>query len=297
MSDPTSVVPSVDAPIYLEDFERHKDRVRAIPTGKLLTINVDPLFAVQMVQKALPRLKALRARMIEEFTRFDPSDLDNLQGYGHCFVYTTMLLRATEPQVSGFDPLLEECSDTLGRLEAYLRAAIAADIITSSRLSELKGGVGHRNLVHDLLLVVQIYRSNWSKIEGKTFFTQADIRHADALAARLNATLAERDVKPGSLDEVTLDRQRAFTLFYRAYENVRRCVWFLLKSDDEEHLLEEVMPSLHNNSRGGRKRPEETSPEPAPVTAAPAAPAQGTAPQPPINGGRVGMPDSNPFTS
>ena len=209
-----------------------------------------------------------------------------------------MLLRAAEPQVSGFDALVQECSETLGKMEAYLRAAVEAGILNGAALNELKGGLGHRNTVHDLLLVAQVYRTNWAKIEGKTFFTQADVRRADALAARLNASIAERESKPSGIDEVNLDRQRAYTLFYRAYSRVRRAVEFVLKEDGEYHLLEEVMPSLHNN-RVGRKRGRDAEAETEP-TVPPGPGASGAAPvaspQPPA-GGRVGMPDSDPFTS
>lgn len=292
MPEPTVVDASVvDAPIYLEAFERKKAAIRAVPNDTLLLVNIEPLLAIQAMQKALPRLKVLRPRLIEEFKSFDPADLDNLQDYGHAFAHATTLLRAAEPQVSGFDGLVEECGELLGKLDAYLRAAIEAGVINTSRLSELKRSVGHRNLVHDLLLLAQIYRANWSKIEGKTFFTQADIRHADALAARLNSALAERESKPGAFDEVSVDRQKAYTLFYKAYTRVRRRVQLLLEEDGDAHLLDEVMPSLHNN-RVGRKRGEDTDSAPTPP-----APVAGSNNPPPPPAARVGMPDSDPFTA
>jgi hypothetical protein len=68
---------------------------------------------------------------------------------------------------------------------------------------ELKGGTGYRDTVHNVHLLAQIYRANWNKIEGKTYFTQGDIRHADALAKRLNDALADRDTRPGALEEVS----------------------------------------------------------------------------------------------
>lgn len=293
MPEATAVQTSVDVPIYLEGYDRHADARRAVSDDALDTINVEPLFAIQATQKAMPRLNALRARILKVFTTFDASNLDNLLEYSYGFAHATTLLRAAEPQVSGFDALVTECSETLGKMEAYLRAALEGGVISTSRLGELKGGSSHRNIVHDLLLVAQIYRANWSKIEGKTFFTQTDIRHADALAARFNATLAERETKPSGFEELNLDRQKAFTLFYRAYMRVRNAVEYLLKEDGKLHELEDVMPSLHN-SRTSRKRVDEPETESTPVARASAE--SGVLPLA-TTGGKVGMPDSDPFTS
>lgn len=298
MPEPTTVVDTpVVVPIYLDAFERHKNTLRAIQVDELETINVDPLYAIQATEKALPRLKQMRPRLLEIFTNFDEASLDNLLDYSHTYAHTTTLLRAAEPQVGGFDALVSECGDMLGKLQAYLRAAIEADLISTSRLSELKGGVGYRNTVHDLLLVAQIYRANWAKIEGKTFLSLADIRRADELAARLNSGIAERDSKPSGFDDVSLDRQKAFTLFYRAYMRVRRAVEYLLKEQGQIHLLEEVMPSLHTN-RTARKRGRDeaegetlpTDPAAASVAAPVSAPVTSTR-------AKVGTPDSDPFTS
>jgi hypothetical protein len=283
--------------MYIEAFERQKLTIRAVPDDTLETPNLEPLQAIQLTQKALVRVKPMRARLIKEFTSFDVSNLDNLLDYSHAFAHATMLLRAAEPQVTGFEALVDECSDELGKLEAYLRVANQAGVISTSRLSELKGGPGHRNIVHDLLLVAQMYRANWSKIEGKTFLTQADVRHADVLAARLNSALAERESKPIGFDQVSIDRQKSYTLYRRAYSSVRSAVRHLLDQDRQEHLLDEIMPPLHSN-RGPRRRGRETENEEttSPVTGvvsvlpeSGALPLTGT-------GGKVGTPDSDPFT-
>jgi hypothetical protein len=298
MPDASVVQTSADDPIYLEAFDRQKLRIRAVPNDTLETVNIEPLQAIQATQKALIRVKPMRERLIKEFTSFDVSNLDNLLDYSHAFAHATTLLRAAEPQITGFEALVEECSDELGKLEAYLRAANQAGVISTSRLGELKGGPGHRNIVHDLLLVAQIYRANWAKIEGKTFLTLGNIRHADAIAARLNSALAERESKPIGFDEVSLDRQKAYTLYYRAYMRVRSAVRHLLEQDGQEDLLEGIMPSLHAN-RGPRRRGKESETEEpvSPVTGVVSVLPQSDALPLTGTGGKVGAPDSDPFTS
>jgi hypothetical protein len=34
---------------------------------------------------------------------------------------------------------------------------------------ELRGGAGPRNIIHDVFILVQIARTDWAKLEGKTF--------------------------------------------------------------------------------------------------------------------------------
>lgn len=293
-----SVVQTPADPLYIEAFERQKLTFRALPEDTLETVNLEPIQAIQLTQNALVRVKPMRERLVKAFTDFDVRDLDNLLDYSHAYAHATTVLRAAEPEVSGIDALVAECSDELGKLEAFLRAAKRAGVITTSRLDELKGGPGHRNIVHDLLLVAELYRANWPKIEGKTFLTQADIRHADAIAARLNSALAERDSRPLALDQASLDRQKAYTLFYLAYSRVRSAVRHLLENDRKEYLLDEIMPALHTN-RGPRKRgkdsngEESSAPNTGVVSVLPAGdalPLTGT-------GGKVGTPDSDPFTS
>src|SRR5688500_11910656 len=131
---------SADDPIYLEAFDRQKPLIRAVPNDAVETVNIEPLEAIQATQKALTRVKPMRERLIKEFTSFDVSNLDILLDYNHAFAHATTLLRAAEPQVTGFEALVQECSDELGKLEAYLRAANQAGVISTSRLGELKGG-------------------------------------------------------------------------------------------------------------------------------------------------------------
>lgn len=298
MSEPIAVDTPAAAPIYLESYEAHKSAIRAIPIDALEKITVDPLLAVQLAEKALPRLKQLRPRLLDVFKNFDLSSVDNMPGYARAYAHLSMLLRASAPQVSGFEALVDECGDMLAKMVAYLRAADEAGLVDASKLSELKGSVGYRNTVHDLLLVVNIYRANWSKIEGKTFLTLADIRRGDELAARLNSAIAERDSKPDGFEDLSLERQQSYSLCIRTYTRVRDAVEYVLKQENQLHILDEVMPSPFNY-RTGKKRPgssdTETETEASAAEAAPTpAPTSAT---PPSSKGKIGMPDSDPFTS
>ena len=75
-------------------------------------------------------------------------------------------------------------------------------------MKELRGGNGHLNVVHDLFILVQIARTDWPKLEGKTFLTPAELNEAELSAEELTGAIAERDRQPGHLNEAADDRQR-----------------------------------------------------------------------------------------
>lgn len=292
MADLIGVDVSGDAPLNLESYERWIGAARALPLDVAKPVNVDPLVAQQAVRKALPKLRALVPRLKEEFSKFNEKDIDELHDLSCAFVHGTTLLRTVEPAGSGFDALASECGALRTKLEAYLRGAVDAGVLTVSRLDELKGGSSYRNTVHDLHILSQILRTNWAKVEGKTYLTQADVRHADAQAKRLNDALADRETSPGALEDANTDRQRIFVLFIKKYNVLRSRVRALLEQDEQEELLEEIMPTIYATRTTGKRRAEE--PEVAP---APARGANSAGPTPPAASAssRIGMPDSDPF--
>lgn len=283
---------SADAPVFREAFKLLKERIRAVPEQDLKSVTVEPVLALQAMHRAMPKLQALKPRLSEIFRKFEPLRVDELPALGNAFAYSTTLLRLAEPEGDGFEALADECGEVRAKYEDYVRAAISAGVIQTSRIDELKGAVGYRSVVHDLMLLAELLHSNWSKLESKCFFTKADVDNAEVLANRLNQAVAERESRPGAYDEANLDRQRAYTLFINAYMELRNQVGFVLKQDGQEHLLEEVMPSLHHPRTGTKKRAEK--PEPAP-TPAPAASAGFTPPAAASAASRIGMPDSEPF--
>ena len=166
--------------------------------------------------------------------------------------------------------------------------------INGERMKELRGGNGHRNVAHDLFILVQIARSDWAKLEGKTFLTPTELNGAELSAEELTGAIAERERQPGQLNEAADDRQRAFTAFARAHSKVRRAIQYLR---DEYGDVDEIMPSFYNGRAGTRKRPETDADEaPAPTPSTPDV-AASPAPAAPTASGRVGMPDSDPFTA
>jgi hypothetical protein len=290
----TSVVDmSAESPRYREAFQRSRDERRAIPADDLLTLNVDPQIAVTTTLTALPAIKAMRSRLMAEITNFDVASFDKLEDYAMALSHANTAYLATAPDATNFEALLQECDKQREILQADLSAAVARGHINGERMKELRGGAGPRNVIHDVFILVQIARTDWAKLEGKTFITLAQLNRSERLTEDLNSAVAERERQPGQINEASEERLRAFTLFARTHGKTRRAIQYLR---DEFGDTDEIMPSFYNGRASGRKRPEpepSKPPEP-PVTT----PVVGAAPAPvvPAASARIGMPGSDPFT-
>lgn len=284
---------SADAPRYRESFNRLKDKFRAIPEKDLLTLNVEPHVAVTLTLRALPEVKAMRSRLIAEFTNFDVEAFDQLEDYAMALQHANTVYEAAAPDAGKFEALLRDATKQREILEADLKAAIARGHINGLRMRELRGGAGYRNVAADLFILAEIARSEWPKLDGKTFITQAELNRAERFAEDLNSAIAERDRLPGKINEAADDRQRAFTAFARVHGKTRRAIQYLR---DEYGDVDEIMPSIYNGRARGRKReseestPPEGTDEPSVDLDVP-----GSAGAEPPQDIPVGMPGASPF--
>ena len=143
-------------------------------------------------------------------------------------------------------------------------------------------------------------RDNWPAISGKTAIEMTEVDQAEALGERLITAIGLRDQGPELLAESAENRQKAFTLFVNAYDQIRRVVSFLRWDQDD---VDQIAPSLYAGRTTGRRKGTDTNPTApaapgAPVT--PVAPNASTAASTPSNGSpavAVGHPQSSPFTS
>jgi hypothetical protein len=293
MTETSVVDTSAESPRYREAFNRSKEARAAIAAEDLLTLNVDPQSAVTTTLTALPAIKAMRSRLIAEFTNFDVASFDRLEEYAMALSHANTVYLATAPDATNFEALLQECDKQREILRADLSAAIARGHINGERMRELRGGAGPRNVIHDAFILVQIARTDWAKLEGKTFITLAQLDRTERVTEDLNSAVAERERQPGQINEASEERLRAFTLFARTHGKIRRAIQYLR---DEFGDTDEIMPSFYNGRAGSRKRPEtdpSQPPEP-PVTTPVVSPAP--APVVPAAAARIGMPGSDPFT-
>lgn len=165
------------------------------------------------------------------------------------------------------------------------QALAGRGLISGDRLGDFKSNVGYKNVTYDLIGLAALLKQYWPAIAGKTAIQMSELDEAEALAGKLISALSTREQAPNLVADVSAQRQRNFTLFAQAYNEVRRALSYLRWNNDD---LERVAPSLY----GGRnvKHKVDPSPEPSPSPGPTPVPSPTPAPNQPVATGPATLP-------
>ena len=279
-------------------FERARPSFSVIPKEELEQIALDPLSITATVQGALPKITVLREQILSETPKFDISNVDQLE------TYALALLQAQSEHVSATIPPEEIAK--LGDEATELREFFLADAtalgkrgyINARTLNELSGTVGYKNVAGDILVLAALFRRNWATISTKTGVTEAELNRAEVIGDQLIRAVGLREQGPTKVAAATLERQQAYTLFVRTYDQVRRVVNFLRWDEGD---ADDIAPSLYAG-RSSKKKPEVDASVGMPAQPQVVAPTHtnvttsNASPTSPSTKA-TGFPDSNPFLS
>ena len=268
--NPPDVTPTASGPRYREAYEHALPAAKALPLQELLTINIDVPTAVTMVVGRLPRLKSLGAAIAKALPEFDLGNIEQLE------TYTLATAHAHAVYLAAWAP-----GETIGKLKAEaaaLRGALYSDavalayrgLVSWARLGEFKVAPGSKQVAFDLLGLAALLREAWGRVEGKTAFTLAELESAELSGERLLNAVAMREHGDVMRAEAIQLRQRCFTLFANAWDQIRRAVSFLRWDEDD---VDDIVPSLY----AGRSR-RKTALTPEASALPPEAPAPGEVP-------------------
>lgn len=257
---------------YREAFEATAAERAALDEQELAPINIDVLAAVSTVNAAMPEIRAMRGAIGKTFVSFDLAQFDRLHTYAlalqHAQVLYAAAIRSTEPT--------QELAARAVRLREMLVSDITAlvnrGVLDGKRLAQLRGGTGFRNAAFDLQVLAAILREHWGAISSRTMVQFSEVEQAEALGADLTDAVDGREQVSSVAVAAASERTRAFTLFFRAYDEARRAATFLRW---HEGGSDSVVPSLYAG-RGGRGKNESEvgqGLQPAPVAPVVVAPA------------------------
>jgi len=267
-------------------FDRVYAELRALPDAALSKINLDVPTAVGTVLGALPKIRVFRASIAEQLPKYDLARFDRLEDYALALAYAHGAYLAAGQQPRSLEELGAEALVTRDVMLADATAQSARGFVDRALIAELRSGTGYRDTAFDLVALVSLYRSNWSKVQGKTGISLAELEMAEILADRLMTAVGLREQAPPTRLAATEDRIRAFTLFLGTYEHVRRALQYIRF---EEQDADAIAPSLYAG-RSRRVVPEDEL-EPIDETEPPPLPPGNSQPM-----AQVGTPGSSPFT-
>lgn len=237
-------------------IEPELDRVE-----KVVPINVDIPRAVSVAVGAVPHLKALRARFVDELPRFPIEALDKLMSYALGAWYAHLLALPAGPGQDGLKPLLDEASALRADLLVAAEALAHKGFVDASRVAEIRSGKGHLDTANDLVALAALFGESWNAVKHKTTVEWSDVERASKLGPELLVALGARN-QPGlpapRAADPTDRRARAFTLLVRAYDQCRRGVTYLRWGEGD---YDAIAPSLFAG-RGGARRAAPVKEEP-----------------------------------
>jgi hypothetical protein len=290
----STIEPLATSQPRLRDALDHiRPQMAALSRGELLPINLDPLFAAAVALGALPDLLDLRPRLADLATLFDLANLDQLETLALALIQAHTLYIGVESR--------SETLPVLSRQAIELRAQLLADAtilarrghLPTARRWGLKGTNGYRNIASDLLTICGLLRSYWPSIVNQTAVTEADLDRAEILGDEMIRAIGIRD-QASELSITAADqRRRVYTLFVRAYDQIRRAVTCLRWQNGD---ADRIAPSLYGKRKAGHKKAKKVDPATnANVATTSTVPQLAAAACPDRNETRIGLPGADPF--
>ncbi|HYQ30519.1 MAG TPA: hypothetical protein VER04_24985 [Polyangiaceae bacterium] len=231
---------------FLEAFERVEAEIPAV--SKVAVINLEVTSAVTTALGALPAIIVFRDELTE-LKGFEVAWLDKLHDYGFALLHLQSVYRGFASPVNEVGGLAQELIVIRDQLFSDAAALGKRQLIDLGRVEKFRSGLGFKNLALDVSGLVQILRENAIAIAGRTAVTPADLDHAAELASRLFVTVGIKEQAPAATSEPARLRQQAFTLFTRAYREVRLAITYVRGRHGDANS---IAPSLWAG-RGGRK--------------------------------------------
>lgn len=231
-------------------FDETAEQRAALLPSDFVPINLDVRVVVTTVLGALPRAKALRDEIVSELPKLDIAQFDRLEAYAEALSHAHTVFLAASTPTEVLPGLAARAMTVRDQLRSDANVLARRGFVDSKRLAELKGGTGYLNVGSDIGVLVCILRERWSEIETKSAIQSFELEEAEQLHERITFAVAERTSVSTVMAAATDDRQRAFVLLVRAYDQARRAVSYLRWGERDRAKM---LPSLWT-ARGGRTK-------------------------------------------
>lgn len=237
-------------------YESSLNEICAVPKEQFVVITINISEAVTTVLGRLEAIRALGPQMTQALPRFPIDLFDRLETYTLALAHTQILYKTSSTSPAPIKALAKSATAFRAILLADVSALISRELIGPAALKNLKGINGYKNIAFDLSALVQILKHNWAKVSGRTGVTLEELDKAEALAEQLLTAVARYKKVPVGTTETVRHRQAAFTLFIRAYEEVRSGIEYLRRKQGD---ADSITPSLYVRRSKGKKRPVDST--------------------------------------
>jgi hypothetical protein len=228
-------------------YARARPALDALPADRLRRINVYVPAAVAIAVGVLPRLMTLREPMRALPGGSDA--LDKLEDYALAALYAHALTLPFGEGDTRLRALVAEAAPLRERLLSSAELLARFGLLDATHVAAIRNGTGYLDTAQDLTALARLYRASWADIGSKTPVTLAEVKRAAQLGPHLVLAFGQRQQgTDGASDPSEAhDRlQRAYTLFFNAYDDCRRAVAFLRWREGD---ADDFAPTLKQTQR------------------------------------------------
>jgi len=266
---PVQAPPQTNPPTAELAYERVLAEIQAVPDEHLIPVNLDIPQSVAMVLGKLESIRAFEEGMLE-LKGLDVRCVHNLPVYAQA-AWHAYLAAQPPPAQNQVKSLIEEAGTLRASLLAEADVLVLRGVFDAQAIAAVRAGQGYVDLANDLSALASMYRKVWTQIQGRTYVTEQEIHRAAVLGLELLAAVGVRAGGGAASEHVAADLElRAFALFVRAYDEIRRGLAFLRWHEGD---ADDFAPSLYrrgSRSSGKQESTTDVAPPPGGETPAPA---------------------------
>ncbi len=237
--------PPIDQALAQREFEKNLPEMRTVAPRDFLRITVDTLGAAGTALGALARIEESG-----QFKNIGTKFRARLKSLAFALFYATTRVREmSDAQQSALEDSVSAGTELREQFIAAARALVTKKLFDPKVLADLLAGHGYRDLAADLTAYATIWRKNAKRYRGLSIITDADVKAAAQLGTKILAAASTRAKSPAEYREAVEYKTRAWTLFARDYNQLRKDVSYARWDDGD---AAEFAPSLYEIAGSGR---------------------------------------------
>lgn len=213
-------------------YHRHLDEILSVPKARQLQVNLDVNRVVALGLEVFDRLNLLRDEIQARLADFDIGNLDRLRGYALALSHANARCLRRGRLSRENQALLSDVSEARVLFLSDATALTKRSLIEPAVLARYSGVRSQLQTLEDLSQLIELLRTRWPTIEGKTAITPDELDRAEHLVRQVRQTVRLDERQPEARASRQRIRAQAFTLFAGAYEELRRAACYLRWYED-----------------------------------------------------------------
>jgi len=232
-------------------YESSLSEILALPKDAIQAVNTDVIMAVSRVRVACGRIQGLRGEVVAKLNDFDLKLWDKLETYSFALLYANTVWDNARRTMADLGDHTQQARSQFELLYAVVQVLVSRGLVEPFHLKVAKKRRGRLRFAYGLLGLVEVLREAWPTVAHKTGLTESELTQAEALGEQLSRGVALQNAPIEELKQLAELRDRAFTVFVRAYGQVRHALQYLRR---EKNDAERYAPSLYGRRRSRKPK-------------------------------------------